>query len=262
MKRLFRLIWIMILGIPVVTSCDDFLELSSQDLIIPETVEWSPETHNHYRSAIKFLYKKVLNTVWDDDTVPAMKRERNLPAVLSRDEINAIIDATPNLKHKAIIATMYSSGLRVSEVVHLHYDDISRTNMTIHVRETKGRIDRYTILSQKNLDLLTEYWYKCGRPKDILFPSSWSGGYLDIASVNQFFKKSAKLAGITRHVSSHACRHSFASHLFESGTDIKYIQSRLGHVDPRSTDVYLHVSNKTLLLSLIHICIHPVLYFY
>ena len=126
----------------------------------------SPETHNHYRSAIKFLYKKVLKTVWDDDTVPAMKRERNLPAVLSRDEINAIIDATPNLKHKAIIATMYSSGLRVSEVVHLHYDDISRTNMTIHVRETKGRIDRYTILSQKNLDLLTEYWFKCGRPKD------------------------------------------------------------------------------------------------
>ena len=151
----------------------------------------SPETHNHYRSAIKFLYKKVLKTVWDDD--------------------------------------------------------ISRTNMTIHVRETKGRIDRYTILSQKNLDLLTEYWFKCGRPKDILFPSSWSGGYLDIASVNQFFKKSAKLAGITRHVSSHACRHSFASHLFESGTDIKYIQSLLGHVDPRSTDVYLHVSNKTLL---------------
>lgn len=207
----------------------------------------SPETHNHYRSAIKFLYKKVLKILWDDDTVPAMKRERNLPAVLSHDEINAIIDATPNLKHKAIIATMYSSGLRVSEVVHLHYDDISRTNMTIHVRETKGRVDRYTILSQKNLDLLTEYWYKCGRPKNILFPSSWSGGYLDIASVNQFFKKSAKLAGINRHVSSPACRHSFASHLFESSTDIKYIQSLLGHVDPRSTDVSLHVSNKTLL---------------
>ncbi len=139
---------------------------------------------------------------------------------------------------------MYSSGLRVSEVVHLHYDDISRTNMTIHVRETKGRIDRYTILSQKNLDLLTEYWYKCGRPKDILFPSSWTGGYLDITGVNQFFKKSAKLAGITRHVSSHACRHSFASHLFESGTDIKYIQSLLGHVDPRSTDVYLPIEQN------------------
>ena len=207
----------------------------------------SPETHNHYRSAIKFFYKKVLKLVWDDDEVPAMKRERNLPAVLSRQEMNAIIDATPNLKHKAIIATMYSSGLRVSEAIHLHYDDISRTNMTIHVRETKGRIDRYTILSQKNLDLLTEYWFKCGRPKDILFPSSWTGEYLDVASVNQFFKANAKRAGITRRVSSHACRHSFASHLFEAGTDIKYIQSLLGHVDPRSTDVYLHVSNKALL---------------
>ena len=185
----------------------------------------SPETHNHYRSSIKFLYKRVLTL----------------------QEMNAIIDATDNLKHKAIIATMYSSGLRVSEVTHLHYDDVSRTNMTIHVREAKGRVDRYTILAKKNLDLLTEYWFKCGRPTGILFPSSWTGDYLDIASVNQFFKASARKAGITRRVSSHACRHSFASHLFENGVDIKYIQSLLGHVDPRSTDVYLHVSNKTLL---------------
>ena len=139
----------------------------------------SPETHNHYRSSIKFLYKRVLKIPWDDEEVPAMKRERNLPTVLTPQEINAIIDATDNLKHKAIIATMYSSGLRVSEVTHLHYEDISRTNMTIHVREAKGRIDRYTILSKKNLDLLTEYWFKCGRPKGILFPSSWTGNYLD-----------------------------------------------------------------------------------
>ena len=207
----------------------------------------SPETHNHYRASIKFLYKRVLKIAWDDEEVPAMKRERNLPIVLTPQEINAIIDATDNLKHKAIIATMYSSGLRVSEVIHLHYDDISRTNMTIHIREAKGRIDRYTILSKKNLDLLTEYWFKCGKPRGILFPSSWTGSYLDIGSINQFFKASAKKAGITRRVSSHACRHSFATHLFESGVDIKYIQSLLGHVDPRSTDVYLHVSNKTLL---------------
>lgn len=207
----------------------------------------SPETHNHYRASIKFLYKRVLKIAWDDEEVPAMKRERNLPTVLTPQEINAIIDATDNLKHKAIIATMYSSGLRVSEVIHLHYDDISRTNMTIHVREAKGRIDRYTILSKKNLDLLTEYWFKCDKPRGILFPSSWTGSYLDIGSINQFFKASAKKAGITRRVSSHTCRHSFASHLFESGVDIKYIQSLLGHVDPRSTDVYLHVSNKTLL---------------
>ena len=204
-------------------------------------------TLNNKNGSLVFFYKRVLGKLWDDNLVPRAINDYAIPRVLTREEIERLLDATPNLKYKAMFSLMYSSGLRVSEVVHLHYDDISRTNMTIHVRETKGRIDRYTILSQKNLDLLTEYWYKCGRPKDILFPSSWTGGYLDIASVNQFFKKSAKLAGITRHVSSHACRHSFASHLFESGTDIKYIQSLLGHVDPRSTDVYLHVSNKTLL---------------
>lgn len=207
----------------------------------------SPETHNHYRAAIRFFYKKVLKIAWDDEEIPAMKRDRTLPTVLSRQEISSIIDATPNLKHKAMIATMYSSGLRVSEVIHLHYDDISRTNMTIHIRQTKGRIDRYTILSRKNLDLLTEYWFKCGRPRGILFPSAWTGGYLDKSSVNQFFKASAERAGIERRVSSHACRHSFASHLFEDGTDIHYIQSLLGHVDPRSTEVYIHVSNKTML---------------
>ena len=93
----------------------------------------SPETHNHYRSAIKFLYKKVLKILWDDDTVPAMKRERNLPAVLSHDEINAIIDATPNLKHKAIIATMYSSGLRVSEVLYR----TKPTNLPLYIIHSK-----------------------------------------------------------------------------------------------------------------------------
>lgn len=207
----------------------------------------SPETYNHYHSAIRFFYKKILKLNWDDEDIPRMKLNRSLPTVLSREEISAIIDATKNLKHKAMITTMYSSGLRVSEVIHLHYDDISRTNMTIHVRNTKSRRDRYTILSQKNLDLLTEYWFKCGRPREILFPSSWSGSYLDVSSVNQFFKASAKKAGITRKVSSHSCRHSFASHLYEDGTDIRYIQALLGHIDLRSTEIYVHVSNKRLL---------------
>ena len=98
----------------------------------------SPETYNHYHSAIRFFYKKILKLNWDDEDIPRMKLNRSLPTVLSREEISAIIDVTKNLKHKAMIATMYSSGLRVSEVIHLHYDDISRTNMTIHVRNTKA----------------------------------------------------------------------------------------------------------------------------
>ena len=207
----------------------------------------APQTYNHYHSSIRFFYKRILKMNWDDEDIPRMKLDHTLPTVLSREEIQSIIDHTPNLKHKAIIATMYSSGLRVSEVVHLHYDDISRTNRTIHVRESKSRRDRYTILSDRNLDLLTEYWFKCGKPRGILFPSSWTGTYLDKNSINQYFKKSAARAGITRHVSSHCCRHSFASHLFENGVDIKYIQALLGHVDPKSTEVYIHVSNKSLL---------------
>ncbi len=92
----------------------------------------SPETYNHYHSGIRFFYKKVLKMNWDDDDIPRMKRDRSL-IVLTKAEISAILDATPNLKHKAMIATMYSGGLRVSEVTHLHYDDISRTNKTIHI---------------------------------------------------------------------------------------------------------------------------------
>ena len=206
-----------------------------------------PETYNHYYGALRFMYKRILKLNWDEDEIPRMKRDRSLPTILNKNEIDALLDATTNLKYKAIFAVMYSGGLRVSEVTHLHYDDISRSNHSIHIKNTKSRMDRYTILADRTLDILTEYWYQCGRPRNILFPSQITGEYLDISAVNQVLKRSAKRAGITKHVTSHAFRHSFASHLLESGCDIKYIQALLGHLDPKSTEIYLHVSNKTLL---------------
>lgn len=206
-----------------------------------------PETYNHYHSGIRFFYKKVLKLNWDDDDIPRMKRDRKLPVILTKSEVQSILDATPNLKHKAMIAVMYSGGLRVSEVTHLHYDDISRTRKTIHIRDSKNRSDRYTILADRALQILTEYWFACGKPRDILFPSSYSGDYLSKDSVIQFFRESAGRAGIKKLVSTHCLRHSFASHLYESGCDIKYIQALLGHRDPKSTEIYIHVSNKTLL---------------
>lgn len=223
-----------------IEDVDDFLSYKRLSGI-------SAETYNHYHSGIRFFYKKILKTNWNDDDIPRMKVDHKLPALLSKAEITAILDATLNLKHKAMIAVMYSGGLRVSEVTHLHYDDISRTNKTIHIRNSKSRSDRYTLLADRTLDLLTEYWFQCGRPRDILFPSSWTGTYLVRDSVIQFFRESAKKAGIARRVSTHSLRHSFASHLFEAGYDIKYIQALLGHRDPRSTELYLHVSNKALL---------------
>ena len=206
-----------------------------------------PETYNHYYGALRFMYKRVLKLNWDEDEIPRMKRDRSLPTVLAKEEIEAILDTTKNLKYKAIFAVMYSGGLRVSEATHLHYEDISRKNHSIHIRNTKNRMDRYTILADRTLDILTEYWFQCGKPKNILFPSQATGEYLDISAVNQVLRRSSEQVGLAKHVTSHAFRHSFASHLLEAGCDIKYIQALLGHLDPKSTEIYLHVSNKTLL---------------
>lgn len=206
-----------------------------------------PETYNHYYAALRFMYKRVLRINWSEDELPRMKRDRSLPTILDKNEIDAILDVTTNLKYKSIFAVMYSAGLRVSEATHLHYKDISRKNHSIHIHNTKNRMDRYTILADRTLDILTEYWYQCGRPRDILFPSQVTGEYLDISAVNQVLKRSSERAGISKRVTSHAFRHSFASHLLEAGCDIKYIQALLGHLDPKSTEIYLHVSNKTLL---------------
>ena len=206
-----------------------------------------PETYNHYYAALRFMYKRVLKINWNEDDIPRMRRDRSLPTILEKEEIDAILEVTTNLKYKSIFAVMYSGGLRVSETTHLHYKDISRKSHSIHIHNTKNRMDRYTILADRTLDILTEYWYQCGRPRDILFPSKVTGDYLDISAVNQVLKRSTQRAGITKHVTTHAFRHSFASHLLESGCDIKYIQALLGHLDSKSTEIYLHVSNKTLL---------------
>ena len=223
-----------------IADADDYLTAKRMEGIMPET-------YNHYYGALRFMYKRILKLNWDEDEIPRMKRDRSLPTILNKNEIDRLLDATKNLKYKAIFAVMYSGGLRVSEVTHLHYDDISRKNHSIHIKNTKNRMDRYTILADRTLDILTEYWYQCGRPRDILFPSNVTGSYLDISAVNQVLRRSSEKAGIVKHVTSRAFRHSFASHLLESGCDIKYIQALLGHLDPKSTEIYLHVSNKTLL---------------
>lgn len=207
----------------------------------------APQTYNHYLSAIRFLYKRILKIYLDEDDFPRMKKNIHLPVVLSKDEVEALLDATTNLKHKTILATMYSAGLRVSKVTHLYYCDISRTNKSIHIKDTKSRNERYTLLADRTLDLLTQYWFEYGKPMDILFPSEQTGSYIRIDSINQLIKSSAKKAGIHKKVTTHCLRHSFACHLLESGCDIKYLQSLLGHRDPKSTEAYLHVSDKTLL---------------
>ena len=225
-------------------------ELTCQDvrkfLLTKKDEGLKATTLNLYNSAIRFFYRNVLRILWDDITVPRMIIEHKLPVVLSVDEVDRLLDATDDLKYKAMFATMYSSGMRVSEVIHLHYEDISRNNMQIHVRNTKNRMDRYTILSNRNLALLTEYWFACGRPRNILFPNKFTGEYLTVSSVEQVIRRSASSAGLSG-VTPHCLRHSFATHLMEQGVEQRKIQSLLGHRDPKSTEVYLHVSNKSLM---------------
>lgn len=230
---------------------EDPQELSCQDvrdfLLAKKEEGLKATTLNLYNSAIRFFYRNVLHILWDDVRVPRMRIDHKLPTVLSRQDIDGLLDSTDDLKYRAMFATMYSSGLRVSEVIHLHYEDISRTNMQIHVRESKSRMDRYTILSRRNLDLLTEYWFRCGRPRDILFPNKFTGGYLTVSTLEQVMRRCVRKAGLPAGATPHSLRHSFATHLMEAGVDARTIQTLLGHRDPKSTEVYLHVSNKSIM---------------
>ena len=205
------------------------------------------QTYNHYHGGIHFFYRYVLRVPWDPDKVPRMKRDIFLPTVLTRAEVFELLNAETDLKYKSMYTLMYSSGLRLSEVIHLHYEDISRKTMLIHVRKSKSRQDRYVILSQVALATLTEYWQKCGKPKDILFPSRWTGDYLSPSSVEQKLRDCVKKTSITKRVTPHSLRHTFATHLMEDGVEIRFIQALLGHRDPRSTEIYLHISNKSLI---------------
>lgn len=204
-------------------------------------------TLNLYNSAIRFFYRNVLHILWDDILVPRMIQEHKLPTVLTADEIDRLLDAVDGIKYKAMFATMYSSGMRVSEVIHLHYDDISRSDMQIHVRNTKNRMDRYTILSKRCLDLLTQYWFEKGRPRGILFPNQFTGNYLTVSTLEQVMRRAVYDAGLPKKATPHSLRHSFATHLMEQGVERQNIQALLGHRDPKSTEIYLHASNKSLM---------------
>ena len=205
------------------------------------------QTYNHYHGGIHFFYRYVLRVPWDPDKVPRMKRDIFLPTVLTRAEVFELLNAETDLKYKSMYTLMYSSGLRLSEVIHLHDEDISRKTMLIHVRKSKSRQDRYVILSKAALATLTEYWQKCGKPTGILFPSRWTGDYLSPSSVEQKLRDCVKKTSITKRVTPHSLRHTFATHLMEDGVEIRFIQALLGHRDPRSTEIYLHISNKSLI---------------
>lgn len=206
-----------------------------------------PSTINCYTAALKFFFEYTLGYHWDSKKVPKMKKDRKLPVILTREEVNSLIESYENLKHKAIVSTMYSSGLRVSEVCRLQYQDILRSKSMIYVSKSKNRQDRYTILSDRNLKILTEYWFQSDKPRGLLFPSQMTGGVLTNESILQTVSKQAVKIGIKPHVTPHTMRHCLAVHLLEDGVSRTFIQQLLGHLSPSSTDMYLQMTSKALM---------------
>jgi site-specific recombinase XerD len=195
------------------------------------------------RAALIFLYDSVLKQTGKVGDLPRVKRPEQLPVVLNREEVAKIFKVAYNLKHKALLVTAYSTGLRVGKVVRLKVNEIDSKRMQIRVSAGKGAKDRYTLLSATALAILREY-FRAYKPKDWLFPGDDSKDHLAERSAQQVFKDSKKKAGILKPATFHTLRHSFATHLLEDGTDIRYIQELLGHDSIETTERYTHVTQK------------------
>jgi site-specific recombinase XerD len=206
-------------------------------------VGWA--TFNQSVCAIRFFYGVTLEKDWDIQRIPYQKTGRKLPVVLSCEEVSKLFQVVTNLKHRAILMTAYAGGLRVSEVTHLRVSDVDGQRMMLRVEQGKGRQDRYVMLSHKLLAVLREYWttYKT---RHWLFAGQNPEQPLTRAAVHKFFHKARLKAGITKRVSVHGLRHSFATHLLESGINIRKIQLLLGHRSLRSTQIYTHVARDYL----------------
>ena len=225
-------------------------EITSHDVtfflaFMEKNHDYCASTINSAISAFKFFYSYVVkNDIVNEQPRPS--QNKSLPMILSKGEIANIIDTEKNQKHRLLIMLIYSSGLRVSEVVALKKEHIDFSRQVIFINMGKGRKDRYTMLSEKVSRFLKDY-FKIFEIESWIFPGQKEDKHLSVRSAQAIFTKAARNAGIKKKVSIHGLRHSFATHLLESGTDIHYIQSLLGHSSLRTTERYAHVAKRNVL---------------
>ncbi|WP_438272945.1 tyrosine-type recombinase/integrase [Zobellia uliginosa] len=217
------------------------IESFNYDFIIRrnKSISYQNQCISGIKKYLFYLGKRV-----DELHLERPQKERKLPVVLSMEEIKRLFEVITNIKHRTLLSLIYSGGLRVGEAINLKIRDIDSKRMLIHIKGGKGKKDRYTLLSESFLRLLREY-YKIYRPKEYLFEGQGTAKYSS-ASAQRVLKHAVEKARINKRITLHTLRHSFATHLLENGTDIRYIQELLGHNSPKTTMIYTHVSNNSL----------------
>ncbi len=243
------------------TYCSYFREFTGQ-FINRELLTISPEEINEYIlnlirtrnislsqqnqriNAIKFYFEKVLGREKEYLTIERPRSERKLPDILSKNEIGSMIKHTHNLKHKCLIAILYSGGLRRSELINLKLNNVDSNRMLLKIIGAKGKKDRYVQLARPILQLLRDYYLKYKPQKWLL--EGQVGEQYSSTSISNVIKRAAKRANIKRRVFPHMLRHSFATHHLEQGTDLRYIQAMLGHESTKTTEIYTHVTETNI----------------
>lgn len=222
-------------------------ELRDYIFWLKKTRSLSDRTINHAISQLRFFTMYVLHKPWDSTQLPMRKFDTFLPYVPTQKEVNFFINSYSNIKHKAVVSLMYSSGLRVGEVCALRYEDISRSAMRIHIRHSKNRFDRYALLSKQALSILTDYWYSAGKPTGWLFPKQkHPDQHMVCYTVTQMIHSHEEELGWEHHLTCHSFRHAFATHLYENGTDLLTIKSLLGHQTLNATMIYVHLASNAV----------------
>ena len=206
-------------------------------LVYSKKVSYS--TFNLAVCSIKYFYRNIIIKDWNIDQIPFQKKAKSLPNVLSKQEVLRIIDAAANLKNKAIIQTLYATGVRLSELINLKVTDIDSKRMVVRVDQGKGKKDRYVMLSKTLLTTLREYWKQAQpKPKTFLFSGVKPNSHFSGRSVQRIVKETTLSAHIDKVVTPHTLRHCFATHLLEDGNNIKAIQKFSGHKGLRATEIY------------------------
>lgn len=228
---------------PISEITNDDLIVFNNDYILKNKL--SSSFQNQVVNAIKLFFRTVEDKHIQPELIHRPKREHTLPNVLSKEEVKLILEAHGNIKHKAMLSLIYSCGLRRSELLNLKLKDIDSKRGLVVIKQAKGRKDRVAPLSEKVLNLLRDY-FKAYQPKFWLFEGQSGIGQYDASSLANVLRRALDKSKINKPVTLHWLRHSYATHLLENGTDLRYIQEILGHSSSRTTEIYTHVSNKSI----------------